>query len=68
MHRGDRGGVQVLVVNQQDVVVGVPAVLIAPGELQRDDVPRDAKASPEPLPGRSGGDVLPCGALGIDEL
>ena len=44
VQRGDGGGVQVLVVDEQDVVVRVPAVLVAPGELQRDDVPGDAEA------------------------
>jgi len=42
VQRGDGGGVQVLVVDQQDVVVRVPAVLVPPGELQGDDVPGDA--------------------------
>ena len=65
--RGDGGGVQVLVVDEQDVVVRVPAVLVAPGELQRDDVPGDAEAALEPLPGRTRRDALPRVALGVDE-
>ena len=59
--------VQVLVVDQEHVVVRVPAVLVAPGELQRDDVAGDAEPALEPLPGRSCRDALPGGALGVDE-
>ena len=65
---GDGGGVEVLVVDKQDVVVGVPAVLVAPGELQGDDVPGDAEPALEPLPGRALGDVLPRVPLSVDKL
>jgi hypothetical protein len=64
---GDRCGVEVLVVDQQDVVVAVPAVLVAPGELQGDDVPRDAEAALEPLLRRTDCDALPRGPLRVDE-
>ncbi len=59
VQRGDGGGVQVLVVDEQDVVVRVPAVLVTPGELQGDDVPGDAEPALEPLPGRASSDPLP---------
>jgi hypothetical protein len=47
---------------------GVPAVLVAPGELQRDHVPGDARAALEPLPSSTLRDVLPRGPLGADKL
>jgi hypothetical protein len=56
---GDGGGVEVLVVDQEDVVVGVPAIGVAPGELEGDDVPGDPVAVLEALPGGALGDVLP---------
>ena len=64
----DGGSVEVLVVDQQDVVVRVPAVLVTPGELQRDDVPGDPELALEPLPGGALGDVLPRIPLRIDKL
>ena len=41
MQDGYGGGVQVLVVDEEDVVVRVPAVLVAPGELKRSHMPGD---------------------------
>src|SRR6266851_5297156 len=60
-------GVQVLVVDQQCVVVRVPAVLVAPGDLQGDDVPGNAEAALEPLPGCALRHSLPRRPLGLDE-
>jgi len=68
VQRGDSGGAQVLVVDEQDVVVGVPTVLIAPGELQRDDVPGDAKPPLEPLPRGPSSNALPRGSRRVDQL
>jgi hypothetical protein len=45
--------------------VRAPAVLVAPGELQRDEVPGDAELALEPLPGRTLSDPLPPGPLHI---
>jgi hypothetical protein len=42
---GDGNGVQFQVVSQEDVVVRMPVALIAPGELQRDDVPGRATST-----------------------
>src|SRR5262249_38527518 len=67
VHGGDAGGVHVLVVDEEHVVVRVPAVVVAPGEFERDDVAGDAQPSFEPLPGSSGRDLLPGGTLGRDE-
>jgi hypothetical protein len=64
---GDGGSAEVLVVDQEDVVVRVPAVLIALGELQGDDVSGDAELALQPLPGRTGRDVLPRRPFGIDQ-
>lgn len=47
---GDGARVQLLVVDEQDVVMGVPAVVVAPGELERDDVPGNAEAALESPP------------------
>jgi hypothetical protein len=55
---GDGGRVQVLVVDQEDVVVRVPAVVIALGELQGEDVTGDAEASLQALPGSSSADLF----------
>ena len=63
----DGGGVQILVVDQEHVVMGVPAVLVAPGELQGDDVPGDAELALEPLPRRTLGDALPRRTLCVYE-
>jgi hypothetical protein len=63
----DGGGLQVPVVDQQDVVVRVPAVLVAPRELQRENVPGDAESALKPLPGSTLRDVLPSVALGADQ-
>jgi hypothetical protein len=65
---GDGDGVEVLIVDEQDVASAVAAVLIAPGELERDDVPGDLQPSPEPLPGRTLRDSLPDLTLKRDEL
>lgn len=50
MQGGDGARVQLLVVDEQDVVMGVPAVVVAPGELERDDVPGNAEAALESPP------------------
>jgi hypothetical protein len=42
MDRGDRARVEVLVVDQENVIVRVPAVLVAPCELQCEDMPCQA--------------------------
>ncbi|MGB6454843.1 MAG: hypothetical protein WBH47_10180 [Streptosporangiaceae bacterium] len=68
MQLRDGGGAKVLVVDQEHVVMRVPAVLVARGELQGDDVPGDAEAALEPLPGRALSDALPRVTLGPDEL
>ena len=47
--------------------MGVPAVLVTPGEFEGDDVPGDAEAALEPLPGRALGDALPGVLLRVDE-
>src|SRR5215470_2045429 len=67
MHRSDGTGVQVAFVDEEDVVVGVPAVVLAPGQLQGDDMTRDAQSPLQPLPGSSSGDLLPGRSLGIDK-
>ena len=68
VQRGDGGGVQVLVVGEQDMVMGAPAVLVAPGELQGDDVPGYNEATLEALPSRAPRDSLPGVALRVQEL
>jgi hypothetical protein len=47
---GDGGGVQILVVDQENVIVGMPAVLVAPPEFQGDHMPGDPELALEPLP------------------
>ena len=42
----DSGRVQVVVVGEEDMAMRVPAVLVSPGDLEGDDVPGDAEASP----------------------
>jgi len=64
---GDGGGVQVLVVDQEDVIVRVPAILVTAGELQRVDVAGDSETALEPLPGRTLSDVLPGGPLCVNQ-
>ena len=66
VHCGYGGRVQQLVVDKEHVVVRMPAVLVTPGELERNDVAGDAQARLEPLPGRPGRDLSPCGTLGVD--
>ena len=68
MHRGYDGRVQRLVVDEEHVVVRMPTVPVTPCELECDDVSVDAEAPFEPLPGRSGCDLFPCGPLGLDEV
>ena len=46
----------------------VPAVPVAPRDLQCDDMPGDAQSALETVPGGSCRDAFPGGALGIDEL
>jgi hypothetical protein len=51
LQRGDGVGVRGLVVDEEAVVVRVPAVIVAPGELQGHDVPGDAELALQALPG-----------------
>src|SRR5262245_54864440 len=47
--------------------VRMPAVGVAPGELERNDVADDAETPFQPLPGRTGCDLLPGRTFGGDE-
>jgi len=55
-------------VDQENVKVRVPAVLVAPGELQCDDMSSDTQPALLALPGGSCRDALPRGPLGVDEF
>jgi hypothetical protein len=67
VHRGYGARVQALVVDEEHVVVRMPAVLVTPRELERDDVADDAQPL-EPLPGRTSRDPFPSGTLGLYKL
>src|SRR5258708_2999359 len=68
VHFGYRGRVQALVLDEEHVVVRMPAVLVTPREFERDDVADNAQARLESLPGPSSRDLLPCSTLGLDKL
>jgi hypothetical protein len=65
--RSDGAGVEGLVVDQEKVIVRVPAVLVAPDELQCDDVSGDAQPMLQALPGGSCRASLPGGTFGVEE-
>src|SRR5258708_8064732 len=67
VHCRDGTGVGVPFVDEKDVVVRVPAVVIAPGDLQGHDVTGDAQPPLQALPGSSCGDLLPRRSLGINQ-